>query len=599
MAEEDLRGMKAKAYEFGPFFLDVPARRLLRGGRALPLTTRLFDILLLLIEHRGEIVTKKTLFDEIWPDITVEENNLTVAVSGLRRVLGETPKDHQYIETVPKRGYRFIAPIREIDGEAASSFRKLEDKELYPTTIAERNGSLTTLAVLPLVNTSDDSDIDYLSDGIPETIINCLAQLPQLRIMAHSSVLRYKGREVDAREVGRELGVDAVLTGRMLLMEDRLIIRTELVEADSGWQLWGEQYDRPLSDILSIQEEIAKRISERLRLRLSSDEKKLLRKRFTERTEAYHLYLRGRYFLNQYHEKSVRKGIECFQQAIKLDEEYALAYTGVADSYYRLSAQNLDPKEAMPRAKAAAIKAVSLDNELAEAHSSLGLITLYYDYDWAGAEREYKRAIELNHSFSLTHMRYGSLLMMSRFFDAALTELNLARELDPLSLRINTTIGTCYYLMREWTQALEQYEKLLELDPNHFPVHFCLGAVYLQQQRYKEAISKFRLVCKLAPDIALTLAFLGYTCALSGKKTEARRILAQLQARAKREYVSPYGFAIIHTSLGEKDKAFQWLEKAYVERNDWLLWLRVSPELDTLRSDPRFVSLLERVGFSN
>ncbi len=589
------------SYKFGPFHLDVGERLLLRQGKVVPLTQKAFETLLALVRQSGHLLEKDELMKAVWADTFVEESNLSQTIFLLRRALGQNDGNEKYIETVPRRGYRFIAPVTESRAPRAERADKKparKPRSSKKPAARVRDKVVNSLAVLPLVNESSDENAEYLSDGITETIINSLSQLPQLHVMAHSSVLRYKGREVDPQEVGRELSVRAVLTGRVLQLGGRLIIRTELVDVANGWQLWGEQYDRPPSDILEVQEEIAQNISDKLKLKLTRDEKKRLAKRYTENTEAYHLYLRGRYFLNKYHEESVLKGIECFRAAIAVDEDYALAYAGLSDSYYRLGNMSLPPVEAMPMAKEAALKAVELDDNLAEAHSSLGLIKLYYDYDLAGAEREYKRALELNKFFSPTHLRYGSLLMYAKSFAKGMAELKLALELDPLSLRIMVTTGTCLFLMGRDEEALAQYQKALDLEQNHYPADFCMGIVYTRQGRYKEALAKFSKVRSTVKEAYLPLAFEGYIFALSGKRREALKIIKQLEEVAKHAYVTFYGIAVVYAGLGEKDLALEWLEKTYEQHGDWMIWLNVAPEFDHMRTDPRFIDLIKRIGFA-
>jgi TolB-like protein/Tfp pilus assembly protein PilF len=586
------------SYQFDPFHLDVTERLLWREGKPVPLTQKAFEILLMLVERNGHLVEKEELMKAVWADTFVEEANLSQNIFQLRKALGKTDGGQQYIETVPRRGYRFIAPVSEVRDKRADA----ADKPARAARSGKRNArardkAINSLAVLPLVNESSDKNAEYLSDGITESIINILSQLPQLRVMAHSAVLRYKGREVDPQEVGRELGVSAVLIGRVMQLGDRLVIRTELVDVANGWQLWGEQYDRPPSDILEVQEEIARNISDKLKLKLTLDEKKRLARRSTENSEAYHLYLRGRYFWNTYHGEAIIKGIEYFHQAIDIDPNYALAYAGLADSYHRLSSHHLSPREAMAKAKATALKAVESDDNLAEAHISLGLVKLFYDRDLPGAEREYRRAIELNPGAPLAHLRYGAYLTYMQRFTESEVELKLALELDPLSLQGNVSLGTTWYLMGRYEEAIKQYQKSIELDPNYFPAYFGIGLVYVRQKRYEEAIATQRQVCRLSKDVYLPLGFVGHAYAVSGQRSEAEKIIKELEEAAQRTYVSPYSFAIVYAGLGEKDLALEWLEKTYEEGSDWLLWLKVAQEFDDLRSDKRFIALLKRVGF--
>lgn len=455
---------------------------------------------------------------------------------------------------------------------------------------------ITSLAVLPLVNENQDPELDYLSDGITETIINVLSQLPQLRVMARSTMFRYKGRE-EPREIGKSLHVNTVLTGKLLRIHNRLRISMELVKVADGSQIWGEQYNRKPSDIFAMQEEIAQKITEQLRIKLTKGDKERLAKRYTEDIEAYQLYLKGRYFWNKYTEEWMKKGMEYFEQAIAIDHNYALAYTGLADSYVRLSEIYMPPVEALSKAKAAAQRAVEIDDELAEAHISLGMVKMYDDHDWAGAEKEFKRAIELGSNNATAHQWYGMYLMYVGRFDEAIAEYKLAQKLDPLSLHVNMNLGISLYASRQSGEAIEQLQKTLDLEPNYYPTYFGLGATYVQQGDFSEGIASFQRICQIEPDFPMAIGFLGYAYAMSGQREEARRVMKRLKSISKRKYVSPYSFAIIYAALGENDQAFEWLEHAYEDNVDWMVWLKVSPELDNLRSDPRYTDLLRRVGF--
>lgn len=471
-------------------------------------------------------------------------------------------------------------------GTAAQTRRKLSRK------------SINSLAVLPLVNSSADRNAEYLSDGITESIINSLAQLPQLRVMARSTVFRYKGREVDPQEVGRELNVRAVLVGRVLRLDDRLVIKTELVDTTDGAQLWGEQYNRSPSDIFVVQEEIARDITETLRLKLSGEQKKRLTKRYTENTEAYRAYLQGRFYWNKRNEEGLVKGVEYFKQAIEKDPAYALAYVGLADSYNILGFYSvLPPKEAFPKAKSAAMKALNIDNKLAEAHASLAYTILYHNWDWLAAEKEFQRAIELNPRYPSAHQFYANFLTALGRREA-IAEWKAAQELDPLSLIINAGLGWAYYFVRQYDQAVEQLKKALELDSDFELAHLWLGSVYVEKSLFKDAIAEIQKAVALSKGRTGIVAALGHAYARAGKRDEAQHILDELSQLEKRKYVSPYRMANIYAALGENDRAFEWLQKAYEDRSHLLVFLMVDPRLDALRPDPRFVDLLRRIGLS-
>jgi serine/threonine protein kinase/TolB-like protein/Tfp pilus assembly protein PilF len=466
---------------------------------------------------------------------------------------------------------------------------------LHQTPSGAHRAPIDSLAVLPLANASADPGTEYLSDGITESIINTLSQLPGLKVMARATVFRYKGKEVDIQEVKRDLGVRAVMTGRVLQFGDNLIIKIELVDTADGSQLWGEQYKRKASDIFEVQEEISKEISEKLRIKLTGEEKKLLVKRYTDNTEAYRLYLKGRFCLSKMTKEALHNAIKHFQQAIDTDPDYALAYAGLADAYYGLSSNHLPPNEAMPKAREAAERALQIDEGLAEAHASLGLVKAFYDWDWASAEDEYKRAIELNPGYASTHHWYGWYLALMGRLNEAIAEIEKASELDPLSLEINTDLGLSFLFARQYDRAIEQFEKAMEMDPNFIWTHFFMGWAYEQKGNYEAAISEYKKAAQL-DDSPLILAALGHTYAMAGRRDEALRVLTEMQEMSQSRHVSSYHFALIHAGLGSKEEVFEWLEKTYLAREEALVWLKVDPRLDSLRTDPRFIDLQRRVG---
>lgn len=489
--------------------------------------------------------------------------------------------------------------------EPVKRLAKISDLSSTATPVLKRRTrkAIDSLAILPLVNASGDPNAEYLSDGITESIINSLSQISKLRVMARSTVFRYKGREVDPQTVGRELGVRAVLTGRALQLGDSIVIGTELVDVADGSQLWGEQYRRNFSDIFALQEEISREISEKLRLKLTVDEKKRLAKRYTENTEAYHFYLKGRHYENKFfNEAAIRRAIECFQQAIDRNPTYALAYVGLADCYIRLSTFNVTPsKEGFAKARAAVMKALEIDDTLAEAHTSLARIKSSFDWDFPAAEEEFRRAIELNPNYATAHHLYGRHLMIMGRFDEAAVEIGRASELDPLSLPINVDLSAPLFFARQYDRAIESLRETLEMDPNFALAHGRLGAAYEFKGMYEVAIAEYQRLMELfgdGEDNPGILAALAHVYAASGRGDEARDILNRLKEQSHRGYVSPYDIAEVHAALGEKDHAFEWLEKAYEARSSDLRFLKVSQFMDSLRLDPRFADLLRRVGFA-
>jgi serine/threonine-protein kinase len=463
-----------------------------------------------------------------------------------------------------------------------------------------RGKTIDSLAILPLANASDNPDAEYLSDGIAESIISSLSQLPRLRVMAGSTVFRYKGQEFDPRQVGHDLHVDAVLTGSLIQRGETLIIKTELVNVADGSQLWGEQYHLKFSDVLTVQEEIAKQISEKLRLKLTGEEQKRLAKQHTENTEAYRLYLLGRYYWNRRTLESLNRGIESFRQAIDNDPNYALAWAALADSYSLLGSAvgGLSPRETFPTAKAAALTALKIDDALAEGHTALAMVILRYDWDWPAAEREIRRAIDLNPNYALTHQWYADYLRWMGRSNEAIAEIKRAQDLDPLSLNIKTIAGSHFYHARQYDQAIEQYLKTLEMDSNFAQAHFHLGIAFVQMARYEEGIAALKKANTLSTGNPHFVSALGHAYAVSGQRDEAMKILDRLKELAQQRYVSPHEMAILYAGLGEKEQAFVWLEKAYAERSWRLPNLKVEPRFDGLRSDPRFADLVRRVGLA-
>ena len=468
-----------------------------------------------------------------------------------------------------------------------------------PGTGAEeaRRQAIESLAVLPLANAGGDPNTEYLSEGITDGLIAKLSQLPGLRVMAHSTVFRYKSGDVDPQEVGRILNVRAVLTGRLRQRGDRLTITTELVDVADGSRIWGEQYDRNLLDVFAVQEAIAKGTADRLRLRLTADQEKRLRQRHTENTEAYQCYVKGRHYWNKRTPEDIKQGIQCFQRAIDQDPLYAAAYAGLADSYSTLGLlESFSPSETMPKARLAAVKALEMDDGLAEAHASLAVVRWSFDWDWPEAEREFQRAVELNPGYAMAHHWYGWFLATGGRFDAAKVEMKRAQELDPLALVTNTGVGVPFLFARQYDEAIDVFRGLLELEPGFYFTRLFLGIAYEQKAMYQEAIRELNRARQLA-DRPLTLAALGHVCAVSGETVEARQILDELHERSKKGYVSPYAVALIYAGLNEHDRALAWLQKACDNRALWLIQLRVDPRLDGLRWDRRFADLLRRMSF--
>lgn len=466
---------------------------------------------------------------------------------------------------------------------------------------------ISSVAVLPFANDSNDPNADYLSDGITESIINSLAQLPNLKVMSRNAAFRFKAKGVDPQEAGRNLNVGAVLSGRLVKLGDRLIIKTELIKVDDGSQLWGAEYNSSLADILSVQDEVSRKISENLRVRLTGEDKERLAKRYTNDAEAYQFYLKGRYFWNKRNEEGFRNGIEFFKRAEEKDPTFALAFSGLADSYALLCDIGVvAPIDEMPKAKAAAQRAVDADPTLAEAYTSRAFVKLAFDWDWAGAEGDFQQALKLNPKYPTAHQWYASYLMQMGQFERAKKEIEEAHTLDPLSPIISSNAGLYSYYEHNYDDAVSKYKLTLQTDPDFWVARHYLALAYVQKGMYTEAIDELRALIKAPPTGRVpdkiveseteACASLGFAYARAGKRAEAQELLAQLQALANRRYVSGLYFAYIYAGLGDADRAMEFLNKAFESRHPGLVLIRIEPMFDGLRSDPRFKHLVDRFG---
>ncbi|HET6861482.1 MAG TPA: winged helix-turn-helix domain-containing protein [Pyrinomonadaceae bacterium] len=630
--------LDSHSYDFGRFRLKPAERVLLREGEPVPLTPKVFDILITLVEKSGQVVEKDDLMKRVWPTTFVEEGNLTQNVSLLRKALGEAPGGTQFIETVPRRGYRFVAEINETwadevkpevfkveaiptngsqhvsqDSQApiesvantsrlAALTKGRSNVVLFAATVivlvggviffagrgkAGNGSAIQSIAVLPFVDEAGDPDSEYLNDKIAESLINSLSKLPQLRVVPRSVVAGYKGKDIDPRKIGAELNVGAVVTGRMRRHGDLISIQADLIDLNNVAQLWGQHYDHKLSDVLLVQDDISRDIFENLRLKLNVEEKKQL--------EAYGLYLKGRNAWNKRTGDALLQAIDFFQQAIAIDPNYGSAYAGLADCYNMLVVYGrLQPKDGFPKAKDAATKALEIDESLAEAHTSMAFIKFRWDWDRTATEREFQTAIRLKPTYAPAHQWYSSYLVAVERFDEAIDEAKRTEELEPLSFVGSSHLGWIYYLSGQNDNAIKQCKKILELDPSSFPARRYLGLAYEAKGMYAEAINEFQTGVKLSGS-PLMLALLGHAYAASGKRAEALQVLADLQQLPEERYVSPYTVAAIYAGLGDNDSAFKWLDKAVEERDIWLMNLKVDPVFAKLRPNSRFSELLARI----
>ena len=454
---------------------------------------------------------------------------------------------------------------------------------------------IDSIAIMPFANVSADPNAQYLADGIPASLINKLTRLPALRVLPRSTTFRYKNKEFDPVEVGRKLGVRAVLIGKVAQMGDNLNIEADLVDVARNAQLWSEQYRRNPSDILSVQEEITNQVVRELRLNLSGEEQRQLAERPTENAEAYRLYWQGRFHWNRYNENDFRKSIEYFEKALERDRHFALAYVGLADAYSSLGIDHVRPREVFPWAKQYAEKALELDDRLAEAHNSLGVIKLFYEWDWPGAQRAFARARDLNPRNADVGHFYGHYFEAMGNLREGIRETQRGVDLEPESIILNAELGFAYYWARDYDRAIAQHRKTLDLFPNSAFAKWALAQALEQKQMNQEAVNELLQVRQRAGGWSFLEAELACALARAGKKDEARRILTELRQRAAQKWVDPGVIALVHIELGEKDQAFEWLEKTYEERTQWMLWLKIEPKFDPLRADPRFKALLRRV----
>ncbi|HWP41637.1 MAG TPA: tetratricopeptide repeat protein, partial [Blastocatellia bacterium] len=493
-----------------------------------------------------------------------------------------------YIETVPKRGYRFVANVRQLSDEVAGP----------QAEVRSTPARINAIAVLPLRQlVADDAD-NFLGLGVADALITRLSNLKQVVIRPTSAVLKYADREQDPVAAGRELKVEAVLEGSIQKAGQRIRVTVQLVSIEDRAPLWADRIDTEFTDIFAVEDSISEQVARALTDTLTSHEKRRLTRHYTENTEAYHLYIKGRYHWTKRTLAGTKKGIEYFQQAIDTDPTYSLALSGLADCYAQLGwLRGMAPSEVFPKAKAAATRAIEIDDELAEAYASMAWIEMVYDWDWEGSQRDFKRSIDLNPNYSIARLWRTVYLIATARFEEAHAEINRALNIDPLSPIINTIAGWPFYFSRNYTEAIATYRKALEIEPRYFPAHLLSGYAYGQRGDLVEAMECFQKASQLEQS-SMALAGIGHTHARMGSRGKAMEVLAEMYELSKSGYVSPYDVADIYVFLNESGPAFEWLEKAYHDRSSWLILLGVEPRFDPLRGDPRFKELLRRIGLS-
>jgi DNA-binding winged helix-turn-helix (wHTH) protein/TolB-like protein/Flp pilus assembly protein TadD len=634
-------------YSFDGFIVDPNRRVLLRYGQSIQLTAKAFDLLLALVESQGRELSKEELMERIWTNQIVEDANLTVTMANLRKALGEKASDHRFIVTIPGKGYRFVATVRDSGRELILESRTerqvtVEEEvitdELHEKRMLRSNSLLATrpkshrrligaaaftaiaifvaayfvwfrrgtvmttseiksIAVLPFKPLVANSRDESLELGMADTLIARLSNIREISVRPISSVRRYSALEQDPIAAGREQRVDAVLDGQIQQAGEKVRVTVRLLRIADGAPLWSSQFDEKMTDIFAVQDSISERVTSALAVTLTNEEKRGIAKRYTADSEAYLLYLKGRYQLNRLTDDGFFKGRDFFQQAIDRDPNYALAYAGLADAYNRLGGFDaLASKEVFPNARKAAEKALKLDESLAEAHTALATIALDYDWDFSTAALEFRRAIEINPGYSDGHQMNAYYLAAIGRFDDALVEMKRALELDPLSLEKTTGIGEILYQQRRYDEAIAQYRKALEMDSNSGFTHWALGRPLLAQGKFDDAIAEFQKAIPLSGDSPDEPAELARAYALAGKRDEALKIIEELKKLSERKHVAPAVIASIYAALGDKDQAFAFLKQGFNERDFLLVLLKVEPMFDPLRSDPRFTELTHRVG---
>ncbi len=648
-------------YEFGQFRLDPFKRLLLRDGEPVALTPKLFDTLLALVRNRDQVVDKSELMREVWGDAIVEEGGLTRNISMLRKALGESPDSHNYIVTIPGRGYQFVAEVNECQDEEPSLIVETQSitqvvieeeseeesaaaivglsepvagsdqKTVRALPVWSRNASITfrqaavslgvlaalavliplgllfwrqsptkvsqvrSLAVLPFQFLDSTNDEESLGLGLADALITRLGNTGVITVRSTSAIQQFQSADRNPAEIGRKMGVEAVLDGRVQRVGDQLRLTVQLLRAADGTPLWAESFDEQFTGVLSVQKTISEHVAHALTIKLSAEQQQRLKKDYTSNTAAFEAYVRGRYFWGKQNRESLARAIGYFQQAVEIDPAYALAWAGIADCYVSLAVpvfmMGIEPEsETINKARAAAQKAVEMDESLSEARLMLG--AALYLMDDAAALRELERAIELNPNQAQGRLYYGTVLFLEGRQEEGLAEVQRARELDPLSAFINTQLGLGFYRLRRYDEANIQLRKTMEMDPNFIRAYWGLGLVYEQQGRYEEAIAEFQKAEQLSNGASVALSALGHVYAVTKRRAEAEQMLARLLALHEQKLASPYIIAIVYAGLGDKDKAFAWLKKI---NHKYLIAMVINEQyFDPLRDDPRFAELLRR-----
>src|SRR5580700_5352457 len=621
-------------YRFGPFSLNPGEKVLLRQGRPVALTAKAFEILMLLVQNPGRSLAKEEMLREVWPDSFVDESNLAQHIFQLRKILEEAPGGRAYIETIPRYGYRFTqqvqqspAPSGEIPATAPASVGRTDETAsksrwiiaaalaavvavaaigMYVANERASNPSgvkarKVMLAVLPFEDLSRDAQQEYLSNGLTEEMITQLGNLEpeRLGVIARTSAMQYKDSHKDIRQISRELGVDYVLEGSVRREGDQVRITAQLIQVRDQTHLWAKEYDRNLRDILALQKDVAGSVAREIQLRLTPQQTANLAVAHPVDPQAYELYLKGRYFWNMRNEAAYVKAIDFFDQAIARDPQYARAYSGLADAYALLGSwpdAELPRRVAMPRAKEAALTALKLDDSLAEAHASLAFVEMHYEWNWKESEKEFRRAIELNPNYATAHQWFAYWLMAQGRPDESIAENELARKADPLSIIIRTDAADLLCAAGRFDEAIQKAREAMDLDPDFRLGHYFLGLAYSGKQMYPEALAEYEKGVATDSKDEWALSGLGWVYALMHNRMKAEGVIRRLRQHARERPDLALEIAIIYSALGEKNEAFDWLEKAYQNRDGGLMLVSSYWYFAEIRSDPRYAEFVKKIG---
>jgi DNA-binding winged helix-turn-helix (wHTH) protein/TolB-like protein/Tfp pilus assembly protein PilF len=628
-----MKGDEQAAFRCGDFLLVPSERLLLHLGQPLEITGKAFDLLVALVRNAGRLVSKDQLLEQVWPGLVVEEVNLSVNVSAIRKLLARSPQAADWIETVPRQGYRFIGPVEMADIATQDLMRQRGVNGLHqqaqaslqsgprrgPSRRALAAGLLgaalggallltlgyrwlmpaapyASVAVLPFsVGAPDDA---YLADGLSDGLIERLTLFRGLRVTPRASALRFKAASPDPLAAGRSLEVAAIVSASLVQAADRIKLKIELLDVARREAVWSRSYELAAAEMPQLQGRVLQDLVAALNLRPTGAESASLARPSTAHLDAYQAYLQGRFLWSQRSEPALQRAVELFRRAIDLDPAFALAYAALADAHTTLGYLGyVPPVSTFPVARPYALRALELDPSLAQAHAALAYIKFYFDWDWAGARQEFLRALELNPNDPVAHQWHAVYLLAAGQADAALREIERAHQLDPLSLAINTDIGFHHYYNGRYAEAITQLQSVLAMKSDFLLAHLWLARSYLAVGRFDDAIAATAQAESRAREWPVLITARGFTHGMAGRADEARAVLREMEALAKRRFVTAYGMALVHTSLGQKDEAFNWLDKSFDERSHWLVWLRLDPRWNALRSDPRFAALIERMKY--